>query len=386
MPNDRTGARKEKPGADTARAARSDQSKLRPSQSQRWPTILTTWKTPFYDRVFNVGGFLITLLGAIATIVLASNENDRRSAALISTSIAATMLAILVYSLVRQLWTATNEIARSRMTETAASKIADSFCELVARQSEFEGAVAAYIVKYLEHNLVEKDYDKVGQVCFDFIEALVNTATYVISTKKGNPTDTCAANFKLFLTREGTREVVYKVFYRSPHAPKNRHDADRLARENNDFPLLDSNRIYSTVLKTREPFIEGNLPEYVAVTTKLNEANRRLDRPTFSEPSMDTIDDYTSCLLVPVHGTDILLRLLRNKTHDGILPFGQEGSLVGLFCIDSKQPDYFDSDYDRSVMTQLASHAFSAIRTFYAVGAMRDTYGKLNESPSRPHS
>ena len=383
----RSGDDEQRAASNDSRGGRFEQRNSREGRIRQLWKFFTTWKTPIHDRIINVGSFLISLSGIVATIILASNDYERRSAALISTSIAAAVLAVLVYSLVRQLWTATNEIARSRMTEDAAIKIADRFCDLVTRQSEFEGAVTTYVAKYMgarlseNEKLTEKDFGYVSDLCGSYIRALVHTAAYVIPTKKGHPTDTCAANLKLVVwTSSDMQKAATNVFYRSDHAAKKRHDADRLARETNSFPLLSANRMYLTAMQTARHVLVGDLPAYVKMTDSINEENRRLKRATFDEPSDETIDDYTSCLLVPIHGIDTILRLLDNKTGDAFVPIGREGQMVGLFCIDSKQPDYFDSDYDLSVMTQLANHAFSAIRTFYVVGAMRASYEQANSA------
>ena len=160
---------------------------------------------------------------------------------MVSLSIAAAALATLLFSVVTQVWSAANELSRSRMSEDAARKIADAFCELVARQNAFEGAVTVYAANVLNKSAGSEDYGKVADACAYFLKAIVHTATFAVTTKKGHPADACCANLK-FLTLEAGADrtvvppqfgaIVSDVFYRSDHAPRFRHELDRFSRKN----------------------------------------------------------------------------------------------------------------------------------------------------------
>jgi hypothetical protein len=141
-------------------------------------------------------------------------------AALCAVSVAAALMMLLVFSLMTQLKSADDLISRSKETAESATIIADAFCEIVTRQSKFEEAVATYIARYFDaiYGPLETEekrrekwerlvraLDDVLMLSDDFVESLVEKATYVICTKKGHAVDTCIANFKLLKFESGER-------------------------------------------------------------------------------------------------------------------------------------------------------------------------------------
>jgi hypothetical protein len=317
---------------------------------------------PLYDRIGLFLGLAAGVIGILATAWAAKTAEEIQTTIVIASITTNIALAGLACALVRQV------VSGSILPEQVAIKTANSFCALVNRQTQFEAAVATFVVKLFEGSDDEESFRVVASNCSEFIQCIADAATYVIANNKGHTDDMCSANIKIFTeASDGSGQTTYEVWKRSRHSDPSRDEADQETREK-EF-RVEFNRMYDYVIRTKKHLRIPDLIDYLAEMEALNITREDEDKMRYREPSERTLSAYRSCLLIPIHGKDSFLRAV--PTPDVIIPFGS-GTLVGLLCIDSKLPNLFNEQYDIAVMKQLACHAFGAIKTLYALKALRN--------------
>jgi hypothetical protein len=190
----------------------------------------------------------------------------------------------------------------------------------------------------------------------------------VITKKKGHTADNASANVKTFTTApDNTRELVYQVFKRSRNSNVERDAADEETRKK-EF-RVHANRMYDDIRKNRKHVFVSNMTEYLKETDQLNLERIQSNEPAYKEPSRKALIFLSSGMVVPIQGKDATLMKL--DMPERIIPYEGGWSLLGTFCIDSKNINFFDEEYDLHIMNQLATQAFSALRTYYLVTALK---------------
>jgi hypothetical protein len=188
--------------------------------------------------------------------------------------------------------------------------------------------------------------------------AICDAAAHVLPIKKGvsfvatNPT--CSANIKLVEIKRSGVVAVYQVLKRSSHSNLKRYEDDRV-----QLREVSRNMLYKELIEQRDVIVIPDIEDYV----KRLESNPAL-RNIFDEPKIKACEFYKSCLIAPIFG--VRSELLESS--------GEEPpTLVGIFCVDSDERDFFDKGYDRTIMSQLANHAQTCIRAYSDV-IMKNTF------------
>ncbi len=326
----------------------------------------------FFGIALGVIGVLVTL------ITTTSSENLRHSGIVLSLALAVSTLTIVIVlqrfeskhllsdidkltnqsgSLASQLDKAVGRVAGATLDHQRISK---QFGTLIRRQKAFEAAVTEYLWNASIKNDVAPQWRKAKREYQQLLNCLCETAQYALATKRGLLPEVCSANIKQVVLHDG--QMVYRVEARSPGCPPERADADDHTRSRY-FKVRD-NKMYSAILQNRKHLHITDIDAYLA-SMNANEG--------FTEPSAVAATFYKSCLVLPIYGEDRILHGLGEN--ERTMDFGQNESLIGLFCVDSQHLSFFDDLYDLDVMRQLSDQAFSAIRALVAIRALRKKTG-----------
>lgn len=302
----------------------------------------------------------------VASLVLTFRPQQEMFA--ISLIYLAIILATVVFFLQRELSKASAQV-RTAITEDKIAAIARDFRTLTEKQKIFEAALALYLSRFYTDKAARKDPDAdklwkdVESVFKSFLELLCHSAREVLSTKKGTDIDELSANIK-YLEEASPGEFAYRVWIRSGYVPgREESDAETHAREFR----FDENRMYFEMRKSQQHKIVDDMKAYVEDTQKASTGLFRMRTKLFAQPKPHVLKFYSSCLVVPIKGRDEVLQ----SAEDGRVMSVGTDCWIGLFCIDSKQPNFFDEEYDLSIMLQLRDQAFSAMRAMAVANEFR---------------
>jgi len=325
-------------------------------------SITPFWRAPLFDRALAILGVLVAIGAAFWAT---KSPEELLNVALLALVFSSVVMSALVFILARE----NSALGSSKnITEADAIKIASEFRNLCSKQCDYESAVATYVMRYIASKESQDDWNKVVASLNTFIECVCDAAVQVITKKKGHTSDNASANIKTFASApDGTRELVYQVLRRSRNSDLERDEADEQTRRR-EF-RVHSNRMYDTVLESRKHVYVPNVAQYLEETNELNLERIQSDKPVYKEPSSKVLRFFNSCIVLPIHGRDATLKTL--DMPERIIPY-ENGSLLGTFCIDSRNIGFFDEEYDLHVMNQLASQAFSALRTYCLVTALKN--------------
>jgi hypothetical protein len=336
-------------------------------------TLIPSWRTPLFDRALAV---LAVLIAICAAVWAAKSATELLNIAIIGLILSNVVMSWLVFFLARE----NTALASSKnITESDAIRIATEFRNLAWRQCDYESAVATYVTRFISNKETQEDWNKLVGGLIGFVECVCDTAVQVITKKKGYTPDNASANIKTFTSApDGTCELVYQVLKRSRTSNIDRDAADEETRKK-EF-RVHANRMYDFILENRKHVFVPNMSRYLEETDKVNLDRIQASAHPYKEPSKKALSFLNSGLVVPILGRDVTLKTL--KMPDRIITYESDWSLLGTFCIDSKNVGFFDDEYDLHVMSQLASHAFSALRTYYLMIALRNSRAEghvLNE-------
>ena len=288
------------------------------------------------------------------------------------------------------------------LTEEDMTGLSKQFGKLLHRQIKFESAVA----KCMSHLYSTIDSGGIGIVPDNVWNSLHNdmlaqydtmlatichTAAYVISTKHGDKQNSVSVNIKTIrYTKTEKPEAVYVVDKRSSDSDTSREQADDHLKTT-EF-RVDQNMIYSSFFgEHNECVINGvsvidDMDDYIQTRNKINEERIQNNLHPYKEPSDFILQFYQSCIAAPIVGPGDMLELENAPGALGgaSMSLHQDLRLVGILCIDSPKKAYFDRLYDVEIMRQLSLHAFSAIRSVYGVGKLRnDILKKIGSNVAR---
>jgi hypothetical protein len=336
-----------------------------------------SWRAPLFDRALAI----LAVLVAIGTAILvAKSAEELLNVAIIGLILSNVVMSWLVFFLARE----NTALASSKnITENDAIKIAVEFRNLSSKQCDYESAVASFVMRFVSTKDTDDDWNRLVAALNAFVECVCDTAVQVITKKKGYTPDNASANIKTFTTApDDTRELVYQVFRRSRNSDVERDRADEETRKK-EF-RVHTNRMYDSILKTRRHVFIPNLAKYLEETARLNLERIESDEHPYKEPSKKVLSFLNSGMVLPIQGRDATLKTL--DMPEKIIPYEGGWSLLGTFCIDSKNVGFFDEEYDLHVMSQLSSHAFSALRTYYLVTALKNSRLAARIATGQPHA
>lgn len=192
----------------------------------------------------------------------------------------------------------------------------------------------------------ERKRDDLNKCFNDVLLAICNAAANVLPIKKGKPfaatSPTCSANIKT-IKMHGD-DAIYEVVKRSSHSHHKRYDDDRMLRR----PVM-KNMLYHEMIRSEDAVIVADIDEYLGRI----ESSAALQE-MFDEPKAASVQYYKSCLVAPIFSP-------RQFSHTGEpLPL----NLVGIMCVDSLLSDFFDSEYDKTIITLLCNQAQSCLRVY----------------------
>jgi hypothetical protein len=175
--------------------------------------------------------------------------------------------------------------------------------------------------------------------------AVCEAAASVLPIKKGEPfvaaSPTCSANIKIIDLNNDV--LVYRVAKRSSHSNRKRIEDDQLPPRE-----VLRNMMYHDLIHEEGVVVINDVDEYLA---RMDASPALLSM--FDEPRDSRF--YKSCLIAPIFGP---------RTHPRQSGERQPRRLIGILCVDSLRPNFFDKDFDQTVVTQLANHAQTCLRLY----------------------
>ena len=317
------------------------------------------------ERILAFVGVAVGVISILAALSTAKTRDEVINISLVALVTAVLVLSGTVLLLIWKLW-GDHSVSDSEMRD-----IANQFATLVARESRYQAAVAISIKRIFENKDDTKEWQEVQNLLDDFVQALCNTAAYILTKKKGDYRDVVSANIKYFDEAEdGSRDVVHVVWRRSDHSDQARDEADEETRKK-EFRVV-RNMMYDTLLGSESHCIIPNLRKYLDQKDEINRHRNDDDKPAYREPSEKALRFYNSCLAVPIKsGAEEIFPDPDDPDADIVLQSQKQGPILGIFCVDSKRYSYFDETYDLHILNQLAEHACNAFRASFALKLLR---------------
>jgi hypothetical protein len=274
-------------------------------------------------------------------------------------------------------------IKESRLREHY-TDVAPVFNNLSRLASRFETQVSVfntYIISAFVHSssedhefhldLTEEEKWKNIDVAYrDLLRALCDAAVKVLPLKRDRVLGH-SANIKVI---EHVENPPYRVLERSSGSHSDRYKADEKLKTH-PVPVI-KNRMYHHIILNREqnPWcIVPDIEAYLQDMEKLSGLG-----VDYKEPTKKAADFYKSCLVVPITAERISSQ---DTAHQKIgIDFNENTDvLLGFFCIDCEEANFFDAKYDLEVMSQLANHAAGCIRSYFAVEKVRSVAHALDQ-------
>ena len=193
----------------------------------------------------------------------------------------------------------------------------------------------------------------------DLLSYLCDLAVRITLLKKnGEKIHTKSANIKIITPQTHA----YRVLHRSSNTHIDRLTSDQ-KRERNPIPMF-KNKMYANITSDQPWCKVDDINAYLAEMAKDKESFERgnVDYP-FVEPSPDAAKHYTSCLVVPIFARSLARQDASART--------LSDEIFGFFCVDCKEKAFFDLEYDRLTMQELANYAGAAIVGLLAAEQLR---------------
>jgi len=236
-------------------------------------------------------------------------------------------------------------------------EVAALFGELARLIGFFESTVEDYRARVsrakteMEHKALRDDWEAISRQWDTILTTICETARSCILKYKSKLPETCTSNIKIVETLPGGEEVYTVMGYSGGRSPaRNTEDAQ-------GHRLVEKNAMYKDAFnKSDGILLVPDVNTYIKIASLATE--------TFSYPTEGHGKEYQSCLIALIFETDP--GHLRARSGPEAKP-----RLVGIFCVDSKELDYFNEEYEKLVMRQLAYHLLSCTRLYWAAGAAK---------------
>jgi hypothetical protein len=243
------------------------------------------------------------------------------------------------------------------------SIVAKPFNEVSVAMTAFEASVSAFIYQSQGNGGapdVDKQWEEVRSRWRKALLTICDAAACVLPIKKGHDfvstSPICSAHIAVVELKND--DFVYEVVRRSSDSHSRRYVNDRYQHK------LSNNMMYQEMIIENDIVVIDDLDRYVSGLQTSS-----ILRHMFSEPTKEDANLYKSCLIAPILGTNIVYDAHNTRTE---LP-----KLVGIFFVDSLKERFFDKEYDKTVINQLANHALTCFRVYWEATKAREFMQKF---------